>query len=288
MTTDSKTVRLLMPQWQGGNNAAYPLGARLLDWLAPDSDDVQLEVPIAPCVAPSSAKDKGVVERQSLLKQLHSVRSLLEAHEPDRVVVFGGDCLVEQGPISYLNQRHDGNLGVLWIDAHPDIATPEQFPHAHTYVLGNLLGEGDAEFADQVPVKLKPENVMFAGLQETTEHETAMIERLGIRSAGPTDLATTSQPVLDWIRDADITHLSIHLDLDVLDPKLFRSLLFANPIPDPDTFMDYSQGAMTFDELTRLVKDVSAATEVVSLGIAEHMPWEAINLQRMLQQFPLL
>ncbi len=30
-----KTVRLLMPQWQGGNNPHYSFGAELLAWLAP-------------------------------------------------------------------------------------------------------------------------------------------------------------------------------------------------------------------------------------------------------------
>ncbi|MGS0684349.1 arginase family protein [Nakamurella sp. GG22] len=228
------------------------------------------------------------MERQALLTQLKSARQLIEAHQPDHVVVFGGDCLVEQAPVSYMNEKHQGRLGMLWIDAHPDIATPEQFPHAHTMVLGNLLGEGDPEFAKEVAVPLQPANVMFAGLQATTEHETAMIQRLGLRKAGPGELATTSQPVLDWIRQREITHLAVHLDLDVLDPTLFRSLLFANPMPDPDTFMDYPQGAMTFDQVSRLVNDVASATEVVSMGIAEHMPWEAINLQRMLRTFPVL
>lgn len=32
-----KTLRLLIPQWQGGNNPAYFLGAKLLAWLAPSN-----------------------------------------------------------------------------------------------------------------------------------------------------------------------------------------------------------------------------------------------------------
>lgn len=288
MTTSLSTLKLLMPQWQGGNNAAYPLGAQLLAWLAPQNDDPFLEVPVAPNEAPSSRLDAGIVERPAIMAQVRAAAHLIAAHQPDRVVVFGGDCLVEQAPMSYLNQKYGGDLGVLWIDAHPDIATPEQFPHAHTMVLGNLLGEGDAELAAEVPVKVKPANVMFAGLQETTEHETAMIARLGLRRAWPADLADNSDPVLDWIRESGIKKLAIHLDLDVLDPTLFRSLLFANPIPDPNTFMDYPSGAMTFDQVGRLIRDVSAATDVVGLGIAEHLPWDAINLQNMLGEFPLL
>jgi arginase family enzyme len=27
--------------------------------------------------------------------------------------------------------RNGGNLGVLWVDAHPDVMTPKDFAHAH-------------------------------------------------------------------------------------------------------------------------------------------------------------
>lgn len=42
-----KTLRLLMPQWQGGNNPPYILGAHLLNWLAPKTDGPFEEVPVA-------------------------------------------------------------------------------------------------------------------------------------------------------------------------------------------------------------------------------------------------
>ena len=44
---DQKTIRLLMPQWQGGNNPTYQLGARMLAWLAPPSKATLFEVPVA-------------------------------------------------------------------------------------------------------------------------------------------------------------------------------------------------------------------------------------------------
>lgn len=283
-----KTIRLLMPQWQGGNNAAYPLGARLLEWLAPKSDEVTLEVPVERFEKVSTEKEAGIIWRRTLLKQLRAARNLIDAHVPDRVVVFGGDCLVDQASFAYLNERYDGRLGVLWVDAHPDVLTPNEFYHAHTMVLGNLLGEGDEEFAREVRFPIDPKRVMFAGLNGTTEKEAEVIGRLGMRTAGPGDLAESSAPVLDWIAQNEIEHLAIHLDLDVLDPKLFRSLLFANPQPDPNTFVDFPMGEMTFEQVGRLVREVSAATEVVGLGITEHMPWEAINLKAMLEQFPIL
>ena len=285
----STTLRLLMPQWQGGDVPnAYPLGARLTQWLAPKTDAVTVEVPtIEPDGSPRTEQD-GIVERRNLMRQLHSAQDIINAYSPERVVVFGGDCLVEQGPISYLNKRYEGELGVLWMDAHPDVTTPKEFNHAHTMVLGNLLGDGDTQFAAEGPVKLKSGHVMFAGLQETTDQETEYIKEKNLRYARPEELSDNSGPILEWIREAGIKKMYIHLDLDVLDPGLFRNLLFSNPMPDPENCMDFSMGAMNFAQVTRVLKDVSAHADVVGMGITEQLPWDAINLKDMLSEVPVL
>jgi len=142
------TLRLLFPQWQGGNNPTYHLGARLLAWLAPANEkSIQAEVPIELCQDIELPLENGIVARSVLLSQLKSATKIIEEHAPDRIIVFGGDCLVSQAPFAYLNEKYNGQLGVLWFDAHPDVSTPEMMPHAHAMVLGNLLGGGDAEFA---------------------------------------------------------------------------------------------------------------------------------------------
>ncbi|WP_295734964.1 hypothetical protein [uncultured Bartonella sp.] len=44
--TQSKTIRLVMPQWQGGDNPLYHLGAELLDYLAPSTKTPSFAVPV--------------------------------------------------------------------------------------------------------------------------------------------------------------------------------------------------------------------------------------------------
>ncbi|WP_419710510.1 arginase family protein [Pseudomonas sp. NFX224] len=282
------TLRLLFPQWQGGNNAPYFFGAQLLSWLAPEASGPVEEVKVAIPDGQPLQIENGIVGRGALLEQLSHAQHLIEKHQPDRMVILGGDCLVDLAPFAYLNERYDGDLAVLWVDAHPDIITPKDFQHAHAMVLGNLLGEGDEDFASAVKQPIKPANVMYAGLQETMGVETAMIERLGLRSASPADLADTSEPVLKWLKETGAKHLAIHLDLDVLDPNLFRSLLFAKPnIPD-DTFDGIAQGKMTIDQVVRLLSDVAKVVDVVGLGVAEHLPWDALALKNMLADLPLL
>lgn len=281
----SDLLRLLIPQWQGGNNPAYSFGAELLAWLAPDSQNAPLiEVPIELYNGNDLPNEDGVIARSVLLKQLRSAAEILKEHRPKRLVVFGGDCLVSQAPFAYLNEIYNGKLGVLWLDAHPDISTPEMYFHEHAMVLGNLLGEGDPLFASEVNTPLKPEQIMYGGLENPSGDEQLIINRLNLRQAGSGELSASSQPVLEWIFENNIQHLAIHLDLDVLDPRQFRSLLFSQP---DGTVIDSPSGKMTLPQIARLIKDAFTQTDIVGLAIAEHLPWDAINLKNFLASLPI-
>src|SRR5882672_8141485 len=80
MTSEKKTLRLLMPQWQGGNNPIYYLGAQLLYWLAPKGDADFAEVPVAAPDGSQLPLEGGVLGKSAILKQneaaLESVRRL--------------------------------------------------------------------------------------------------------------------------------------------------------------------------------------------------------------------
>lgn len=281
----SNTLRLLMPQWQGGNNPAYSFGAKLLAWLAPTSENIpQVEVPIIPYCNMELPTEDGVVGRSVLLQQLQSARQIIEEYQPGKIIVFGGDCLVSQAPFAYLNEKYNGNLGVLWLDAHPDISTPQMFYHEHAMVLGNLLGGGDPLFSAEVRVPLKPERVMYGGLCETTTKETELINLLGLRNATPNELKENNTSIKEWIKSENIEHLAIHLDLDVLDPTQFRSLLFAQP---DGTVIDAAHGEMNLSQISRIIQDVAKWTDIVGLSITEHLPWDAINLHDFLASLPV-
>ncbi|WP_312115726.1 arginase family protein [Brevibacillus reuszeri] len=280
-----QTIRLLMPQWQGGNNPNYSFGAELLAWLAPDNDQPLIHVPVQAYDGTPLENENGTYGRKQLLEQLEAAQHIIYAHKPDRIVMFGGDCLVEQAPFAYLNERYAGELGLVWIDAHSDLVRIVGYDYGHTLPLGNLLGEGDEEFAKHVKVPLKPENVFIAGLEAPTEQDTEMIQRLGIKTAGTQELMNSMDSIKNWIKQNNIKHLAIHLDLDVLDPKAFRSLLFANP----EVPYDFSAaGTMRFPQLLHLMKELSEEADVVGLGITEHMPWDAIHLKKLLGGIPIL
>jgi arginase len=97
-----------------------------------------------------------------------------------------------------------------------------------------------------------------------------------------------NQAIRDWFQSTQAKHLAIHLDLDVLDPNLFRSLLFSNAEQSPNQFDGVAQGKMTMAEIVDVLCDVSKISDVVGLGIAEHLPWDALALKSMLEKLPLI
>lgn len=282
----TKTLRLDMPQWQGGNEPAYRFGADLLAFLAPEFHGPIERITLNE--ATSVENEHGIVGRAALLEQARTARAVIERHAPDRVVTLGGDCLVDLAPIAWLNQCHDGNLGVLWIDSHPDIMSSKEFENAHAHVLAMLLGRGDTEFTAEVPRKLDPDRVMIAGMNEWSEVEDGILGDFGLKHTPADALANNSATILDWLRAREIDHLAIHFDLDVLDPATFSPLLFNRPDAPSGMFDDVPQGRMALEQVVRLINDVAGTTDVVGLAITEHLPWDMLRLQNALSNLPLL
>lgn len=285
-----KTLRLLMPQWQGGYDESefpgqiYPLGARLLAWLAPESEAPLVEVPVEPWTGTEPAKEGGVFYRRELVRQARSARNIIEAYAPDRVITFGGDCLISQAPFAYLNERYEGRIGLIWIDAHPDVTTPRDFDHAHAMVLGNLLGEGEPLLANEVKRPYAPNQVVLVGVDGVFSHERETIDRFGLKVIPSRDIG--GEAVANWIRDNGFERVAVHLDLDVLDPKIFRSLLFSNP--NVEEHIESEHGKAKIQDIGRVLKGISAQAEVVGMSFAEHMPWDALNLKKMLSELPFM
>jgi arginase len=282
-------MRLNMPQWQGGNEHGYYFGSQLLAWLAPAAKGPVETVPVPePKPGEALVVENGILGRAALVRQARAARQAIEKHRPDRIVTLGGDCLVDLAPIAYLNTRYGGNLGVLWVDAHPDVMTPKDFAQGNAQVLGGLLGRGDPELVGEVKTPLAPSRVMYAGLDAWLPVEGEAINELGLRRAGAAALTDSSLPVLDWIADEGIIHLAIHFDLDVLDPATFRPLLFNKPGLLPGALAGVPRGRMMQGQAVRLLQDVADACDVVGLTIAEHMPWDTLAMRNMLRQLPLL
>lgn len=286
--TEKKTLRLCCPQWQGGVNPNYVFGSELLSVIAPPSGkDKTVVIPVArEFDAPMETVD-GIDWGGVLLSQMNSVRQTLEEKRPDRLIVFGGDCSVTQVPFDYLGGRYGGDLGILWLDAHPDISSPDMTSHLHEMPLSNLLGRNPGSEITRVHCPFPAEKVFMAGLIEGRLRPMDQACRdLHLRTASSEALARSSEPVLEWIRETGIRRLAVHWDLDVLSPVDFRSIYPAEPYTDPDAF-PAAVGRMKLREVGRLLADVSSAAELVGLSITEHLPWDAFRMRETLAGIPL-
>lgn len=290
-----KTLRLLMSEWQGGDydlsvgsGELYPLGARLLAFLAPKSGEETIEVPVAPYnPAIQRHKENGVMNQDIVINQMLAARKILEEKKPSKVITFGGECLVSQAPFDYLNGLYGDKLGVIWIDAHPDVSTPAIYDQEHAMVLGNLLGDGDPLMAREVKHAFKSEQVLLVGMENfNSPKEEENITKFGLPVLKPSEVKESSQAILDWLKKRQIEYAAIHLDLDSLDPHKFYSQL----TNDPDAAEKFPTvlGKLDIQTVTRIIKDISKHTDVVGLTIAEYMPWDAWQLKHMMEQFPIM
>lgn len=283
-----KTIRLVIPQWQGGNNPAYHFGAELLAWLAPKTSAPVITVPVRSPANNQLINEDGIMGRAQIVEQLHETDKAIREQSPEKIAILGGDCLIDLAPFAYLAEKYEENLGILWIDAHPDVMTPEQFSHSHAHVLGALMGNGDKDLTALVKYPVSARKVMIAGLNQPNDYEQKFIAENKIDTCSPEEVKSGSRKIIDWIERERITHLAIHFDLDVLNYKNFRSVLFANPDVDENTYDGVGKGTLEIFEVMNLINLVNELTSVVGLGIAEHLPWDAINIKRMLSSLPLI
>lgn len=279
------TLRISLPQWQGGMNHNYQFGNQILNAIVPPSIETPtLQIPLA---GGDETTSKTVDGEGALLAQMQHVRAVLAKREPSRVITLGGDCSVSEAPFDYLHGQYPEHFGVIWLDAHPDISTPEQSHHLHEMVVADLLHLGAPMFNSAVEHPIEPTAVFFAGLQhQALRPMDGLVDELGMAYATSDQLTSSSQPLLAWLKEHQIEHVAVHWDLDVIDPDEFRSILPAQPQLDRSQF-GAAIGAMTLQQVTRLLQDVSEATDLVGLTLAEHMPWDAINLRQALSQIPI-
>lgn len=280
----SKTIRLIAPDWQGGNKPEYYYGAELLAWIAPKNHShKEIKLGIQEPKNEKLEKENGVVAQSVVKDNVKKSVKVLKEELPDKVITFGGSCLVSQAPFDYLHGKYGKELGVIWLDSHPDVSTPNEFYHEHAMVLGNLLGEGDQELSKEVEFPFSSNQFLYVGLQQPLDAEVKLLEDLNLKyTVG--DKILNSEEIQKWINDNGFTKLAIHLDLDVLDPNLFRSLYFSEP-----GVTEYSaiSGKMTLKELLSILKGIFEENEVVGLTIAEYLPWDVINLKNILSELDI-
>jgi arginase len=145
-------------------------------------------------------------------------------------LVLGGDHAQAIGTISGLARHHRARserVGVIWVDAHTDMNTPDTSPtgNIHGMPLAALLGHGRPELlalAGDEPA-LRPEDVVVIGARDVDAGEVGLVKELGVRvyTMSELDQRGTSTCVNEAIHRVSNGTVGVHLsfDLDGVDPQ---------------------------------------------------------------------
>src|SRR5215468_5495504 len=102
-------------------------------------------------------------------------------------VVLGGDHSVGAGTVAGVAEyyrRQGQKIGLIWIDAHTDINTPESSPsgNVHGMPLAAIMGMEPAELANicGFAPKVVPQNVVIIGVRDIDNTEKDNIRKAGI------------------------------------------------------------------------------------------------------------
>lgn len=143
-------------------------------------------------------------------------------------LVLGGDHAQAIGTVAgilrYLRSQNR-RLGVVWVDAHTDMNTPDSSPsgNIHGMPLAVLLGHGPKELLDVCGEPLlHPKDVAVIGARDIDATEAPLVRELGVRVYTMSELDTrgTAACVHEALDIASTGTAGVHLsfDLDGVDP----------------------------------------------------------------------
>jgi arginase len=168
------------------------------------------------------------ITRASALACKKVDRIMSRGHFP---LILGGDHSIAAGTVSGIAgyaRRAGKRIGLLWVDAHGDINTPETSPsgNIHGMPVAALLGYGPDELTGIGGrfVKVDPKNVALVGIRSLDEGEKRRLKEIGVQVHTMSDIDRhgihrVMKKALVRITDGtDYVHVSF--DLDAVDPTV--------------------------------------------------------------------
>jgi arginase len=186
-------------------------------------------------------------------------------------LVLGGDHSVAVGTVSGVARHYrkrKKSIGLLWIDAHADMNTPETSPsgNVHGMPLACLVGMGPRELSHlyKFAPKVDPKNVALVGVRDVDQLEKPHVKKSGVRAFTMRDIDEKGmRPVMKEAIEiacagTDGFHLSF--DMDSVDPQ------FAPGVGTP------VRGGITYREAHLAMEIVNDSRRMLSLEVVEVNP----------------
>ena len=188
-----------------------------------------------------------------------------------RPLVLGGDHSIAAGTVAGVSRHFrstDRKVGLLWMDAHADMNTPQSSPsgNVHGMPLACCVGVGPGVLAGMFGFapKVDPANVALVGIRDVDQLERGVVRDTGVRAFTMRDIDERGMRVVMDEAIAIATngtagfHLS--LDMDFVDPE------FAPGVGTP------VRGGVTYREAHLAMELICDSGHMVSMEVVEVNP----------------
>ena len=233
-------------------------------------DRGDIDTPIQETLEPGEPRKKFIREIATACEALYE-RSLGVLRDGGLPVVLGGDHSLGAGSVSATaaHAREQGKpLGLLWIDAHGDMNTPQssESGNVHGMPLAALLGREPAELAGigGYSPKVRPERTVLIGIRNLDASEKEIVRESGVHVFTMKDIdrlgiaAVMEQAVAITTRGTAGIHVSF--DVDVCDPTIAPGV--GTPV----------KGGLDYREAHMVMEMLADSASVLAVDVVEVNP----------------
>jgi len=186
-------------------------------------------------------------------------------------LVLGGDHSIAVGTVAGVSRffgESNRKIGLLWIDAHADMNTPQSSPtgNVHGMPLACCVGVGPDALARMFGFspKVDPANVALVGIRDVDQLEGETVRDTGVRVFTMREIDERGMPAVidEAIRIATRGTAGFHLsfDMDFVDPQ------YAPGVGTP------VRGGATYREAHLAMEVICDSGKMVSMEVAEVNP----------------
>ena len=185
-------------------------------------------------------------------------------------IFLGGDHSLAAGTVPAMAEvaaNENRPLFVLWLDAHPDLHSPDTTDsgNLHGLPMGYFTGQPGFEVYPKLNALVAPENVCLMGLRSVDAAENERLATQGfdvhdMRAIDEHGVAAPLRRFLERVRAAN-GRLHVSLDVDFLDPDIAPAV--GTTVP----------GGATFREAHLIMEHVHDSGLATSLDLVELNPF---------------
>ncbi|HEY6467833.1 MAG TPA: arginase [Candidatus Acidoferrales bacterium] len=145
-------------------------------------------------------------------------------------LVLGGDHSIAAGTVAGAAahyQKDSKRIGLIWLDAHGDMNTPETSPsgNVHGMPLAAIMGSGPVELTGLAGITpmVEPRSVSLVGIRELDAKERRFVKESGVHVFTMRDIDERGmrEVMAEALRFAgdDTAGIAVSLDMDFVDPS---------------------------------------------------------------------